>query len=213
MLDLVSRTLSRDGYEVITATNGESALTSIRAAYPAMAILDLMMPKLTGLDVCRAVRSDSCTSAIPLIMISARGAEVDRVVAFELGVDDYITKPFSPRELLLRVRAILRHAPQAPAGNGPWTVGAIRLDRETHSASVAGEEVMLTAIEFKLLRVLMQVPERVHSREALLREIWGGDNVGVRTVDTQIRRLRAKLGVAADQLQTVRAFGYRLTSS
>ena len=172
----------------------------------------MMMPEMTGVEVCRALRAQPATADIPLIMFSARTAEIDRVVAFEVGVDDYVTKPFSSRELLLRVRAILRHAPNMRHQNGVWTFGHISLDRERHEVKVNGIEVALTAVEFKLLRVLLQVPERVHSRASLLESVWGDDRVELRTVDTQVRRLRARLGPAANQIETIRAFGYRLTS-
>lgn len=210
MLQLVSRVLTRDGFLVETATNGRGALDRIRTVAPDLAILDLMMPELTGLEVCRALRAQTATANIPLIMLSARTAEVDRIVAFEVGVDDYVTKPFSPRELLLRVRALLRHARLPPVARERRQVGLIEMDREDHSVCVAGHHLALTAMEYKLLRVLMETPELVQSRESLLLAVWGDERVELRTIDTQVRRLRTKLGAAADQIETVRSFGYRV---
>src|SRR3954451_7064755 len=212
LLHLVERALLKEGFKVETASTGRAALEGVKAIVPDLAILDMMMPEMTGVEVCRALRAQPATAEIPLIMLSARTAEIDRVVAFEVGVDDYVTKPFSSRELLLRVRAILRHAPSVRHQNGVWTLGQISLDRERHQVKVNGVEVALTAVEFKLLRVLLQTPERVHSRTALLESVWGDDRVELRTVDTQVRRLRARLGPAANQIETIRAFGYRLTS-
>jgi two-component system phosphate regulon response regulator PhoB len=172
----------------------------------------MMMPSGTGLDVCRVLRARRETAALPVIMLSACTTETDRVVAFEIGVDDYVTKPFSPRELLLRVRAILRHAAKPASTEEIVSVGGIRLDRTAHKVSVAGAEVWLTSIEFNLLRVMMQAPGRVQSREVLMQEVWGGELVEPRSIDTQVRRLRAKLGPAAEQIETVRSFGYRLSA-
>ena len=212
MLQLVGNTLRREGYRVVTATNGEGALESIAETQPDLAILDMMMPAGSGLDVCRVLRSHRDTASLPVIMLSACTTETDRVVAFEIGVDDYVTKPFSPRELLLRVRAILRHAAKSAAPEDVLVVGGIRMDRSAHKVSVASQEVWLTSIEFNLLRVMMQAPGRVQSRDVLMNEVWGGELVEPRSIDTQVRRLRAKLGSAADQIETVRSFGYRLSA-
>ncbi|HEV7406696.1 MAG TPA: response regulator transcription factor [Chthoniobacteraceae bacterium] len=215
MLQLVGSTLRREGFTVVTAATGETALEKVSEEHPDLAILDMMMPSGSGLEVCRAMRARPETAAIPVIMLSACSAEVDRVVAFELGVDDYVTKPFSPRELVLRVKAILRYAGRsepAEAAEEAWSVGAITLDRSPHHARVEGDEVWLTTIEFNLLRALMQMPGRVQSRHALMQEVWGGESVDPRTIDTQVRRLRAKLGSAAEQIETVRSFGYRIAA-
>lgn len=215
MLQLVGGTLRREGFSVVTATTGEAALASVSAAHPDLAILDMMMPAGTGLEVCRAMRARPEPAGIPVIMLSACSAEVDRVVAFEIGVDDYVTKPFSPRELVLRVKAILRYAGRAEAAEAThesWTVGDITLDRGAHRARVCGDEVWLTTIEFNLLRALMQKPGRVQSRQVLMQEVWGGESVDPRTIDTQVRRLRAKLGSAVGQIETVRSFGYRIAT-
>jgi two-component system phosphate regulon response regulator PhoB len=215
MLELVGGTLRREGFTVLTATTGESALESACAAHPDLAILDMMMPAGTGLEVCRALRARRETASLPVIMLSAGSAEVDRVVAFEIGVDDYVTKPFSPRELVLRVKAILRYAGRvagSEAADETWSVGAITLNRGAHRVRVAGADVALTTIEFNLLRALMQMPGRVRSREVLMQEVWGGESVDPRTIDTQVRRLRAKLDSAAEQIETVRSFGYRIAA-
>lgn len=215
MLQLVGAALRREGFTVFTATTGEGALERVSVAHPDLAILDMMMPSGTGLEVCRAMRARADTAGIPVIMLSACSAEVDRVVAFELGVDDYVTKPFSPRELVLRVKAILRHAGRvetAEATDATWSVGAIALDPGAHRARVADEDVWLTTIEFNLLRALMRTPGRVQSRQMLMQEVWGGESVDPRTIDTQVRRLRAKLGSAAEQVETVRSFGYRIVA-
>lgn len=215
MLQLVGSTLRREGFTVFTATTGEAALESVSNARPDLAILDMMMPSGTGLDVCRALRARAETAAVPVIMLSACSAEVDRVVAFEIGVDDYVTKPFSPRELVLRVKAILRYntrTEEAEAQEEPWTAGAISLSRRRHTVTVAGADVWLTTIEFNLLRALMQMPGRVRSRETLVQEVWGGESVDLRTIDTLVRRLRAKLGSAAEQIETIRSFGYRIAA-
>jgi two-component system phosphate regulon response regulator PhoB len=215
MLQLVGGTLRREGFSVLTATTGEGALASVSAAHPDLAILDLMMPAGTGLEVCRAMRARADLAGIPVIMLSACSAEVDRVVAFEIGADDFVTKPFSPRELVLRVKAILRYAGRTEppdSGDESWIVGEITLDRRAHRARVGGDEVWLTRIEFNLLRALMQKPGRVQGRNVLMQEVWGGESVDLRTIDTQVRRLRAKLGSAAEQIETVRSFGYRIAT-
>lgn len=215
MLQLVGSTLRREGFTVVTAATGETALKRVSEEHPDLAILDMMMPAGSGLEVCRTLRARPETAALPVIMLSACSAEVDRVVAFEIGVDDYVTKPFSPRELVLRVKAILRYADRATesdAADETWSVGAITVNREAHRVRVAGAEVALTTIEFNLLRALMQMPGRVRSREVLMQEVWRGEPVDLRTIDTQVRRLRARLGSAAEQIETVRSFGYRIAA-
>jgi two-component system phosphate regulon response regulator PhoB len=213
MLQLVQSTLASGGFDVVTAFDGETALDRVRETAPALAVLDLMMPTMTGIDVCRAMKADPNTSGIPIIILTARGGEVDRVVAFELGADDYVTKPFSPRELILRVKAILRSLDASRSRSGPVRIGEIYLDYDRHVVTVGSRIVDLTATEFKLLSVLMESQGRVQSRESILLEVWGSDSeIEPRTVDTQVRRLREKLGIAGEQLQTVRGFGYRLDS-
>lgn len=211
VLRLVSTLLSGEGLEVVTALDGQAALELARRTPPSLAILDVMMPQLGGFEVCKALKASAATAHIPIVMLTARRTEVDCVLAFELGVDDFVTKPFSPRELLLRVKAILRTVYIAPEEKGPIQSGEIRLDRERHRVTVAGQSVDLTVTEFKLLSVLLEARGRVQTRDMLLSQIWGLESdIEGRTVDTHLRRLRDKLGPAAEQIQTVRGFGYRL---
>jgi two-component system phosphate regulon response regulator PhoB len=211
VLQLVASNLVSAGFNVLSAADGQAALTIACRSQPSLAILDIIMPELTGFDVCKALKANPTTANIPIVMLSARPTEVDRVVAFELGVDDFVTKPFSPRELVLRVKAILRSIRAQKTEAGSIEAGAICVDRERHSVTVAGNDVDLTAIEFKLLCILLQAKGRAQTRETLLTEVWGLDSdIGGRTVDTHLRRLRDKLGAAARQIQTVRGFGYRL---
>jgi two-component system phosphate regulon response regulator PhoB len=176
-------------------------------------VLDLMLPGLMGTDVCKELRKDGRTSRIPVLMLTARGEEIDRVVGFEVGADDYIVKPFSMRELLLRIRAILRRCEErTPAQSGKMlTIGGITIDTERHHVLSAGVEVDLTSTEYKLLHYLAERPGRVLSRELLLQNVWGYNNMGdTRTVDTHITRLRGKLGGPGDLIRTVRGFGYKI---
>jgi two-component system phosphate regulon response regulator PhoB len=210
LLELVRFNLDRAGFRVETAASGEEALARLRRSTPDLLVLDLMLPDLSGEEVCRRVRADSGLTGLPVIMLTAKSEEVDRVVGFELGADDYVTKPFSPRELVLRVKALLRRSYEAAAASAPLERGPLRLDPERHRCAVKGEEVELTAKEFQLLEVLMRRPGRVMTREKLLDEVWGSDiAVTARTIDTHLKRLREKLGVAADLIQTVRGLGYR----
>ncbi len=210
LLELVRFNLDRAGFRVETATTGEEALTRLRRSTPDLMVLDLMLPDLSGEEVCRRVRADPDRASLPVIMLTAKSEEVDRVVGFELGADDYVTKPFSPRELVLRVKALLRRSSEATAVSAPLERGPLRLDTERHRCAVTGEEVELTAKEFQLLEALMRRPGRVMTREKLLDEVWGSDiAVTSRTIDTHLKRLREKLGVAAELIETVRGLGYR----
>jgi len=210
LLELVRFNLDRAGFRVETAASGGEALARLRRSPPDLLVLDLMLPDLSGEEVCRRVRADPRLAGLPVIMLTAKSEEVDRVVGFELGADDYVTKPFSPRELVLRVKALLRRSHEAAASSVPLERGPLRLDPERHRCAVKGEEVELTAKEFQLLEVLMRRPGRVMTREKLLDEVWGSDiAVTSRTIDTHLKRLREKLGVAADLIQTVRGLGYR----
>lgn len=210
LLELVRFNLDRAGYRVETATTGEEALTRLRRPTPDLMVLDLMLPDLSGEEVCRRVRADPDRASLPVIMLTAKSEEVDRVVGFELGADDYVTKPFSPRELVLRVKALLRRSSEADAVSAPLERGPLRLDPERHRCAVKGEEVELTAKEFQLLEALMRRPGRVMTREKLLDEVWGSDiAVTSRTIDTHLKRLREKLGVASELIETVRGLGYR----
>ena len=202
--------LQREGFRTITAVNGMQALHLAQAERPDIVLLDLMLPDIPGTEVYRRMRAQASTSTIPVVMVTARGDEVDRVVGLELGADDYVVKPFSTRELVLRVRAVLR---RAPIEQGPvdLEVGPVRVAPTQHRVWVGSEEVELTAMEFKLLHTLIQRKERVQSRSQLLEEVWDiTAAIETRTVDTHVKRLRRKLGSAGDLIQTVRGVGYRL---
>ena len=203
----------REGFEVRTAETGAQALTQVRAeAMPGLVMIDMTLPDMTGTEVCRALRSDPRTRHVPIVIISAQADEIDRVVGFEVGADDFIAKPFSLRELVLRVRAILRRDQGARTTSGRITCGRVSIDEGRHRAWLDDDEVLLTALEFRLLLLLMRHPGRVLSRETLLSEVWGIEaEVTTRTVDTHILRLRDKLGAAAVQLQTLRGVGYRFS--
>jgi two-component system, OmpR family, phosphate regulon response regulator PhoB len=210
LLELVRFNLSQSGFVVETAETGQDGLARARQEPPDLLVLDLMLPDLPGTEVCRQIRSDPALRATPIIMLTARSEEVDRVVGFELGADDYVSKPFSPRELTLRVQAILRRARSAPEAEGVLSHGPLVVDAERHRCTVAGEPVELTAKEFSLLSTLMSRPGRVMSRQRLLDEVWGSDiTVTERTIDTHLKRLREKLGEAGDLIETVRGVGYR----
>lgn len=211
VVNLVSQNLLGAGFQVLKASDGAEALEKARRLDPALIVLDLMMPKMSGTDVLRALKSDPRTAEIPVVMLTARKDEVDRIVSLELGADDYVTKPFSPRELTLRIKSILSRR-TTPTPMARYSVyGEITLDRDGHEVRVKGKRVDLTAVEFRLLCALFSKPGRVFSREELLNTVWGMDaDIEIRTVDTHLRRLREKLGAAAEQVQTVRGFGYRL---
>ena len=210
LLELVRFNLSQAGYEVETAETGAEGFEKARRRRPDLLVLDVMLPDLPGTEVCRRVRSDEELAGLPVLMLTARSEEIDRVVGLELGADDYVTKPFSPRELILRVQAILRRTRGASATSGVLHQGPLELDTERHRCRVEDEEVQLTAKEFELLRALMERPGRVMSRDRLLDEVWGSDiTVTTRTIDTHLKRLREKLGAAAELVETVRGVGYR----
>jgi two-component system phosphate regulon response regulator PhoB len=210
LLELVRVNLRQAGYEVVTAETGREALECLRRSQPELIVLDLMLPDLSGTELCRQVRSDPETSWLPIIMLTAKTDEVDRVVGLELGADDYVTKPFSPRELVLRVRAVLRRRTPEQHGERSLQHGKLRIDPQRHRCFVDGEEVQLTAKEFELLRSLMERPGRVQTRDQLLDDVWGTDiAVTRRTIDTHLKRLREKLGPAGDLIETVRGVGYR----
>ena len=215
LADVLRYNLSRDGFEVQHVTTARDALAAAGARTPDLVLLDVMLPDLSGVEVCRRLRGATATHELPILMLTARGEEVDRVVGFEAGADDYVVKPFSVRELTLRVRALLRRAAPAPnptaAPSPVVSVGAVRLDEGAHRVWVAGEEVPLTALEFRLLAVLLERRGRVQSREQLLRDVWDiHSDVTTRTVDTHVRRLRQKLGHAAGYIETLRGVGYRM---
>jgi two-component system phosphate regulon response regulator PhoB len=210
LLELVRVGLTQAGYVVETASTGNEALAALRRAPPDLILLDVMLPDLSGTELCSRIRADQRLAAVPIIMLTAKSEEIDRVVGLEVGADDYVTKPFSPRELALRVRAVLRR--RAPTGERVRVVehGSLRVDPESHRASVSGREIVLTAKEFQLLLALMTRPGRVMTRERLLDEVWGSDiTVTSRTIDTHLKRLREKLGEAGALVETVRGVGYR----
>jgi len=212
VLNLVSSNLKNAGFTVLKATDGAAALAKARSDAPALIVLDLMLPEMSGLEVCKALKSDPATARIPIIMLTAKAEEIDRIVGFELGADDYITKPFSPRELVLRVKSVLRRAfDEGLKDAALLKIGDITVDRERHEVRVKNKPVELTATEFKLLALLIERRGRVQSRDTLLNDVWGYESViDTRTVDTHVRRLREKLGAAADCIETVRGFGYRI---
>jgi two-component system phosphate regulon response regulator PhoB len=209
-IELIRFNLKAGGYEVLTAVDGDEALKKARAHLPDLIILDLMLPEVDGLEVCKILRRDPRLSSTPIIMLTAKAAEIDRVLGLELGADDYVTKPFSPRELVLRVKRLLRKGPATPEKADQITIKDLSLDIPRHQATVKGRPIDLTATEFKLLTVLVQRRGRVQSRERLLQDVWEYENLfDTRTVDTHVRRLREKLGLAAKYLDTVRGVGYR----
>ncbi|PYL61678.1 MAG: DNA-binding response regulator [Verrucomicrobia bacterium] len=206
--DLLSLNLRKAGFRVSTAGDGASGLQKARDDRPDFIILDLMLPKMAGLEVCRILKSDAATARMPILMLTAKAEEIDRIVGLEFGADDYVTKPFSPREIVLRIRAIFRRGEKADES---LSAGPISIDPARHEVRVNGRQVHLTSLEFKLLRALMQRRGRVQERDRLLNDVWGYESViDTRTVDTHVRRLREKLGKGGDAIETVRGFGYRL---
>ncbi|HJN74163.1 MAG TPA: response regulator transcription factor [Myxococcota bacterium] len=207
--------LRREGFHVISAQTGRDGLSAAWAdPRPDLVLLDLMLPDIPGTEVCRQLRADSRTADIPVVMLTARAEEIDRVVGFEVGADDYMTKPFSPRELVLRVRAVLRRSERsAKQGGGPHDFGSLRLDEGAHRVWLEGEEVPLTMIEFKLLAHFLTHKNQVQSRDQLLRDVWGyREGITSRTVDTHVKRLRRKLGPETGKcLETLRGVGYRFS--
>src|SRR2546423_632235 len=210
VVDLLTLNLRKaGGFTITVANDGEAGLAKARDEKPDFIILDLMLPKMPGLDVCKLLKTDPATRHIPILMLTAQAEEIDRIVGLEFGADDYVTKPFSPREVILRIRAILRRG-AAEQTEEPTSGGSITIDPARHKVTVAKKDIDLTSIEFRLLRMLMQRRGRVQERDRLLNEVWGYESViDTRTVDTHIRRLREKLGQAGDQIETFRGFGYR----
>lgn len=209
-VELVQFNLKGAGYDVVTAADGEEAIEKARTTFPNLIVLDLMLPEVDGLEVCKILRRDPRTAGIPIIMLTAKAAEIDRVLGLELGADDYVTKPFSPRELVLRVKRLLRTGQEAEEKSERFVWKDLAVDIPKHQVTVKGKEVELTATEFKLLTMLAQRRGRVQSRDQLLRDVWEYDSlIDTRTVDTHMRRLREKLGPAAKYLDTVRGVGYR----
>ena len=213
VIDLLTLHLRKAGFTLSTATDGAAGLRQAREESPVLIILDLMLPKMPGLEICKVLKTDAATRQIPIIMLTAKAEEIDRIVGLEFGADDYVTKPFSPRELILRVNAILRRG-KGEVEEAKLSIGAITLDPARHHVAVGGKPVRLTSVEFKLLSMLMRRKGRVQARDRLLNEVWGYESViDTRTVDTHVRRLRKKLGKAAVGIETVRGFGYRIRES
>lgn len=209
VLDLVTYNLGQAGFQTDTAADGAEALRKARSSAPDLILLDLMLPEMDGLEVCKLLRRDAKTSAIPIIMLTARASEIDRIVGLELGATDYVPKPFSPRELILRVKKRLEQNSGAET-KGAYVFGPLQIDVSRHLVLVKGRRVELTATEFKLLALLIQRSGHVQSRDQLLRDVWEYEShIDTRTVDTHMRRLREKLGPASRFLETVRGVGYR----
>lgn len=213
LAELIDFNLRGAGFTTTLALTGDAALAAVRERLPELILLDLMLPDLPGIEVCRQLRADERTRGVLIVMLTAKGEEADRVLGFEAGADDYVVKPFSVRELVLRLKAILRRGtPSLPQGPvAPLTVGALRLDVAAHRFHVEDREVALTALEFRLLEHLMSRLGRVQTREQLLEEVWGlSSSLETRTIDTHVMRLRDKLGPARALLETVRGVGYRI---
>jgi DNA-binding response OmpR family regulator len=216
LVNLLRYNLEKEGYQVETAFDGTTALAKITETLPDLIILDLMLPDRSGYDICRFIKRQPLTEAIPVIMLTARSAEFDRIQGFESGAEDYVVKPFSPKELVLRVKAMLgRTYKQDPAilGMKPLTFGRLMIDAAAYRVAVDGINVPVSPLEFSILLVLAQYPNRVWTRDQLLDAVWKGDAAEVfdRTVDANVKRLRAKLGEARDCIETVRGVGYRFT--
>lgn len=214
LLDLISFNLEREGYKVLTALDGATGLEMARTGSPDLIILDLMLPGIMGIDICKILKKSEKTSGVPIIMLTAKGEEIDRVVGFEVGADDYVVKPFSNRELILRIKAVLRRTEPGKQSEKIIRVGVITIDTGSHVVTADGKEVVLTTTEYKLLLNLAERLGRVQSRDLLLKNVWGYNYVGdTRTVDTHITRLRNKLGDAGELIKTVRGFGYKMEES
>jgi two-component system phosphate regulon response regulator PhoB len=211
ILELVAFNFQAAGFTVHKATDGESGLRLVKRLAPDLVILDLMLPDIDGREVCRRLRSDNATRLVPIVMLTALAGEADRIVGFELGADDYLTKPFSPRELVLRAQAILHRTQEPPPDKQVLRVGTLTIDPERLRVEMDGQPIHLTATEFRLLYYLSSTPGKIRSRESLLDLVWGYTFKGYsRTVDTHVRRVRAKLGEAEDYIETVRGAGYRM---
>jgi two-component system phosphate regulon response regulator PhoB len=214
LLTTLDYNLQREGYRTRCASNGRQALAlAEQRPPPDLVLLDLMLPDMSGTEVCRLLRASERTRHVPVLMLTAKGEEIDRVVGFEIGADDYVVKPYSVRELTLRVRAILRRTRTGESEGERIEFGRLRVDVSAHRAWVDDEEVSLTALEFKLLTTLLERRGRVQTREVLLTDVWGfSAEVTTRTVDTHVKRLRQKLGPAGRYIETLRGVGYRFRS-
>ena len=211
--DTLKYNLENEGFSVEAFSNGEAFLSSVDKNKPNLVILDLMLPGVSGLDVCRELRSNENYDGIGIVMLTAKSEEIDRIVGFELGADDYVTKPFSVRELILRVKVLLKKRTDDGANEQILEFGPILMNLDAHEVSIDGKIVNLTALEFKLLKHLLKRKGRVQTRDQLLGDVWGySSEVTTRTVDTHIKRLREKLGEPGDLIQTIRGVGYRFNN-
>jgi len=211
-VELVAYNLKQAGYNVVTAKDGAEALEKVRSEQPGLIVLDVMLPEMDGFALCRVFKNAPVTAGIPIIMLTAKAAEIDRVLGLELGADDYLTKPFSPRELVLRVKKLLQRTAGGNTGE-QYRFSKLVIDVLRHMVTVDRQKVDLTATEFKLLIYLIEARGIVRTREQLLKKVWNYEKyVDTRTVDTHMRRLRDKLGVAAEYIQTTRGVGYRFVA-
>ena len=211
--DTLTYNFESEGFTVESFSNGESFLEALEKTIPNLVILDLMLPGISGLDVCRELRSNENHNNIAVVMLTAKSEEIDRIVGFELGADDYVTKPFSVRELILRVKVLIKKRFQNPVNEQILEFGPITMNLDAHDVLVDGRNIILTALEFKLLKHLMNRKGRVQTRDQLLGDVWGySSEVTTRTVDTHIKRLREKLGEPGDLIQTIRGVGYRFSN-
>tara|TARA_B100001079_G_scaffold39376_1_gene30734 strand:+ start:2891 stop:3580 length:690 start_codon:yes stop_codon:yes gene_type:complete len=211
--DTLSFNFENEGFKVSSFPDGEKCLTSVKKNKPDLIILDLMLPGINGLDVCREIRSEEENNDVSIIMLTAKGEEIDRIVGFELGADDYVTKPFSVRELILRVKVLLKKRSDNQSAEKILEYGPVKMNLDAHSVLVDDIDVVLTALEFKLLKHLLKRRGRVQTRDQLLGDVWGySSEVTTRTVDTHIKRLREKLGSTGDLIQTIRGVGYRFNN-
>ena len=212
-LEVLGFKLKEAGYLPIFAKDGARAIIAARDERPSLIVLDLMLPEVDGLEVCKILRRDLATSMIPIIMLTAKAAEMDRVIGLELGADDYVTKPFSPRELVLRIKKLLARVKASDEPVDQLRFDELEIDVPRHAVTIAGKPLVLTATEFKLLELLARRRGRVQTRDRLLQDVWGYDNpIESRTVDTHMRRLREKLGETARFLETIRGVGYRFVA-
>ena len=208
---LIAHYVQKAGWQPHLATSGDEALAYARKETVDVAILDVMLPGISGLEVCRLLRADRATATLPIIMVTARAEETDRIMGLEIGADDYISKPFSPNELVARIRALMRRMRRAEPEETKLALGALTVDLSTHTVTDDGRDAKLTAKEFMLLRYLLQHRDRVLSRDLLLGDVWGYRYTGgTRTVDVHVRRLREKLPTLVNKLVTVKQFGYKL---
>ena len=212
IVELVRYNLEKDGYQVATATDGAIGMAQVKKSPPDLLVLDLMLPKLSGLEICKEIRRDAALNRLPILILTARGEEADRVVGLELGADDYVTKPFSPREFVARVKALLRRVEPAAASEKLIDVGLLRIDPAAYRVTRSGKQVPLSTLEFRLLYYLAARPNKVFSRDQLLDAVWGTDRfVTPRSVDVYVRRLREKIEEnpqVPSYVKTIRGAGY-----